>query len=68
MDFDWHGNPITRATRVDGAYKSTQNVRRFMVLQCGPEFKFDRDFMAWIKDGTSKNMGNVVDEWLKRNR
>ncbi len=67
MEFDWHGNPITRTTAVDNAYKNTQNVRRFMTLQCGPAFKFDRDFMAWIRNGTSKNMGDVVDEWLRRN-
>ncbi|MFZ6647829.1 DUF6434 domain-containing protein [Undibacterium sp. TJN25] len=67
MDFDWHGNPITRTTAVDDTYKNTQNVRRFMTLQCGPAFKFDRDFMAWIRNGTSKNMGDVVDEWLRRN-
>jgi len=46
MDFDWHGMDITRATLVDRAYKNTQNVRRFLRLQCGDDFKFDRDFMA----------------------
>ncbi|MCT8269880.1 DUF6434 domain-containing protein [Xanthomonas translucens] len=24
--------------------------------------------MAWIKDGTRKNMGEVADEWLRRRR
>lgn len=66
MDFDWHGSPITRATAVDAAYRNTQNVRRFMVVQCGADFKFDRDFMAWIRNGTSKSMGDVADEWLRR--
>jgi hypothetical protein len=52
--------------RVDVAYKNTQNVRRFLAGECGPTFKFDRDFMAWIANGRSKNMGEVVDEWLRR--
>lgn len=68
MAFDWHGAAITRDTVVDGAYRNTQNVRRFMVLQCGPQFRFDRVFMAWIGDGDSKTMGQVADEWIRRHR
>ncbi|MEG1054126.1 MAG: DUF6434 domain-containing protein [Janthinobacterium sp.] len=34
--------------------------------QCGPEFKLDRDFMAWIGDGVAKTMGDVADEWTRR--
>jgi hypothetical protein len=68
MRFDWHSNPITAATPVDPHYKNTQNVRRFMLEQCGATFRFDREFMAWIKDGTPKAMGDVVNEWKRRNR
>lgn len=64
--FDWHGDPITRDTPVTGTYKNTQNVRRFLKSQCGERFKFDRAFMQWIKDGTEKTMGEVADEWLRR--
>ena len=64
--FDWHADPITRETPVTDSYKSTQNVRRFMVAQCGAAFAFDSPFMAWIKDGTPKTMGDLVDEWMKR--
>lgn len=64
--FDWHSGKITRATPVTANYRNTQNVRRFMILQCGTEFKFDRPFMAWIKDGHPKTMGNVADEWKRR--
>ncbi|HEY8026217.1 MAG TPA: DUF6434 domain-containing protein [Burkholderiaceae bacterium] len=66
MDFDWHGGVITRATLVNQGYKNTQNVRRFLVRQCGPGFKFDRAFMAWIKNGATKTMGEIADEWLRR--
>lgn len=58
MDFDWHGGPISRDTIVDASYKTTQNVRRFLVGACGPDFKFDRDFKAW----------DVADEWQRRRR
>ena len=68
MPSDWHSNVITRATPVDSSYKNTQNVRRFMLEQCGEDFKFDRDFMAWIRNDAPKTMGNVADEWQRRQR
>lgn len=64
--FDWHSDPITRDTAVTPSYRNTQNVRRFLVSQCGERFRFDRAFMQWIKDGTSKTMGDAADEWLRR--
>ncbi|TDY35757.1 DUF6434 domain-containing protein [Janthinobacterium sp. 75] len=66
MDFDWHGGVIKRNTVIDAHYRSTQNVRRFLFDQCGPAFKLDRDFMAWIRDGAVKTMGDVADEWMRR--
>ncbi|NVZ50577.1 hypothetical protein HX792_09545 [Pseudomonas sp. B6002] len=67
MDFDWHSGSITRATPVTPRYKNTQNVRRFMLEHCGPAFKFDRAFMAWIRNGQPKTLGDVVQEWQRRN-
>jgi hypothetical protein len=66
MEFDWHGGEISRATEIDANYRNTQNVRRFLVRECGPEFKFDREFMAWISNGRAKNMGEIADEWTRR--
>lgn len=63
---DWHSHPISRDTPVDKDYRNTQNVRRFLRAQCGEDFVFDRSFMAWIKDGRPKTMGDVADEWLRR--
>ena len=64
--FDWHSDRITRETPVNADYKNTQNVRRFLKQQCGADFAFDRAFMAWIIDGSHKTMGEVADEWLRR--
>lgn len=65
--FNWHTDTITRSTPVTAGYRNTQNVRRFLKSQCGAGFKFDRPFMQWIKDGTDRTMGDVADEWNKRN-
>ena len=67
-DFDWHKDTITRATPITPSYRNTQNVRRFFKAECGSHFKFDRPFMAWLKDGKPKTMGDAADEWLKRER
>ncbi|WP_222869415.1 hypothetical protein ROLI_004630 [Roseobacter fucihabitans] len=64
--FDWHSDRIDAQTPVTATYKNTQNVRRFMTEQCGAGFKFDRPFMAWVKDGRDKTMGDVVAEWQRR--
>jgi hypothetical protein len=66
--FDWHAEPITRQTPVTENYRHTQNVRRFLRSECGGDFKFDRPFMSWIRNGSLKTMGDVTDEWLRRNQ
>jgi len=38
-----------------------------MTEQCGADFRFDRPFMAWIRSGAPRTMGDVVDEWKRRN-
>jgi len=48
--------------RNSGEWKP-QNVRRFTIEQCGTAFKFDRDLMAWIRNGMAKTLGNVAYEW-----
>ena len=65
--FDWHSDKITHRTQVTKTYRNTQNVRRYLKEACGPEFKFNREFMAWIKDGKPKTMGDVASEWLRNN-
>jgi len=64
--FDWHGDPIVRATPITETYRNTQNVRRFFRAECGEHF--DRSFMAWIKGAKNKTMGDAVKEWLRRER
>ena len=64
--FDWHSDTITAETPITTTYRNTQNVRRFLTQACGPGFQFNRAFMAWIKDGAPKTMGDVAAEWLRR--
>ncbi|MGI4841000.1 MAG: DUF6434 domain-containing protein [Janthinobacterium lividum] len=68
MSFNWHSDQLTSNTTVCKNYRNTQNVRRFMVEHCGVDFRFDRDFMAWIRNDVTKTLGEVVDEWLRGHR
>ncbi|SDQ69248.1 DUF6434 domain-containing protein [Pseudomonas sp. B21-032] len=68
MSFDWHAGPITRSTPLDKNYRNTQEVRRFLIGQCGASFKFDRPFMAWVKTAEPLTMGDVADEWMRTHR
>jgi hypothetical protein len=63
---DWHSAPLTSKTVIDSSYRNTQNVRRYFKATCGPDFKFDRDFMAWMKAATDKTLGEAAAEWLSR--
>ncbi|MCA0049632.1 DUF6434 domain-containing protein [Mesorhizobium sp. B283B1A] len=62
--FDRHAEPISRA--ITKSYRNTQNVCRFLTRECGDAFRFDWPFMAWLKDGRGKTMGDAVDEWIRR--
>jgi hypothetical protein len=64
--FDWHKDAITRNTVISSSYKNTQNVRKFFKSLCGDQFKFDRDFMQWMKNAQGKTMGDATAEWMRR--
>lgn len=66
MSLDWHAAPLSRETKVTPSYKNTQNVRRFLRQECGADFKFNRPFMQWIKDGDNLTLGDVADEWTRQ--
>ncbi|MEM7210902.1 MAG: DUF6434 domain-containing protein [Pseudomonadota bacterium] len=66
MTFDWHSDDITRETPLGPDYRTTQNVRRFLTRETGLKASLNRDFMAWIRSGAPKTMGDVVDEFRKR--
>jgi hypothetical protein len=64
--FDWHSAELSRETALNKDYKTTQNVRRFLRTQCGDDFKLDRPFIKWIKDGNPKTLGDIADAWNNR--
>ncbi|MEI7803556.1 MAG: DUF6434 domain-containing protein [Bacteroidota bacterium] len=64
--FDWHKEPLQLSTTITDNYKNTQNVRRFFVTQIGSHFKFNREFILWIKKQQGKSLAFAIAEWKKQ--
>lgn len=62
-DFDWHSAPLDDATRLTDSYKNSQNVRRYFKSRLGDGFKFNIEFMAWLKANTGKTLADACDEY-----
>lgn len=65
-EFDWHKDTISNSTLITSSYKNTQNVRRFFKLNYGEHFKFDRNFMQWMKGAEGLTLGDAVEKLLSR--
>lgn len=62
--FDWTKSTISLDTVITDSYKSSENVRRFMLSQI-PDFKFNIAFMEWVKSNTGKKMSEAVDYYIQ---
>lgn len=63
--FDWHSAALSRDTLITDSYRNTQNVRRFFEAQCGAGFRFNRLFMAWMKQNAGKTLADAVAEYRR---
>ena len=61
--FDWHKSELTDATVLTDSYKNSQNVRRYFKSRLGEEFKFNIEFMAWLKANSGKTLADACDEY-----
>ncbi|MEM1237225.1 MAG: DUF6434 domain-containing protein [Pseudomonadota bacterium] len=61
--FDWHKADLTDATILTDNYKNSQNVRRYFKSRLGDGFKFNIEFMAWLKTNAGKTLADACDEY-----
>lgn len=59
-NIDWHSATLSLDTKIDAAYKNTQNVRRFFRLHLGDDFHFDRAFMHYLKLNTGITLREAI--------
>ncbi|PCI86492.1 MAG: hypothetical protein COB24_09245 [Hyphomicrobiales bacterium] len=57
--FDWHKITLSKDTVITNNYKNSQNIRWFFTANLGESFKFNIEFMAWIKANSGKTLGDA---------
>jgi hypothetical protein len=63
--FDWSKASLDLDTAVTDNYKNTENVRAFMAKEIGSHFRFNTEFMNWMKLNIGKTMGDAIAEWQR---
>jgi len=61
--FDWANEPLTPQTIITDNYKNSENVRAFFKKQIGEHFKFNTEFMNWMKANAGKNLSDAAEAW-----
>lgn len=61
--FNWTTEDISDDTVITDSYKNSQKVRKYMISKI-PNFKFNIDFMEWVKANVGKTMSEAVTFYL----
>ena len=61
--FNWAKETLTLETTITDSYKNGTNTRTFFQSQLGEKFKFNIDFMAWMKANCGKTLKDAVEMW-----
>lgn len=62
--FDWNTEKLTTETEITDNYKNTENVRAFFKNQIGDRFKFNVQFMNWMKSAQGKTLEDAIKQWI----
>lgn len=63
--FDWNQETLTIDTIITDNYRNTENVRAFFRQAIGKQFKFNTQFMNWMKANQGKTLGEAITEWQR---
>ncbi|MEM1048732.1 MAG: DUF6434 domain-containing protein [Pseudomonadota bacterium] len=58
---DWHSDALDGSLQLDGTFRITQNVRRFLKAECGYDLVFGRALHAEIRDNRPATLQALVD-------
>ncbi len=61
--FDWSKEKLTLNTVITDNYKNSENVRAFFQQHIGKKFKFNVQFMNWMKENEGNTLGQAVKAW-----
>jgi len=63
-EFDWARASLTPETLITDSYTNGPNTRAFFVDRIGKRFRFNIEFMRWMKQNIGKTLADAADEWL----
>lgn len=61
--FNWATAPLTRETIITDSYRNTQNMRHFMLKEIGAHFRFNSDFMDWMRASVGRKLEDAIQQW-----
>ncbi len=61
--FDWNIETLHLTTTITDSYRNTENVRAFFRQHIGSHFKFNVEFMNWMKANRGKTLADAIDKW-----
>ena len=61
--FDWTAAHLALDTVITDNYSNTENVRNFFKTAIGELFKFNVEFMNWMKVNKGKTLAEAVEKW-----
>ena len=64
-NFDWNKEVLSTETLITDNYKNTENVRVFFICKIGKQFKFNVEFMNWMKINIGKTLADAIIEWQR---
>lgn len=64
-NFDWKKEQLGLDTVITDNYKNSENVRLFFIRHLGKSFKFNVQFMNWMKTNTGKTLQDAMEVWQR---
>ena len=61
--FDWATEKLTPDTIITDSYKNSENVRAFFKRQIGEHYKFNTEFMNWMKSNAGRRLSDAAEAW-----
>ena len=55
--------PLTRESVIPRGQRCTEHLRRFLVAEVGPGFRFDAAMRRFVAEGAGRTLGEAVDHW-----
>jgi len=62
-NFDWKNEELFLETKITDNYTNTENVRKFFQERVGKQFKFNIEFMKWMKMNCGKTLKDALSVW-----